>query len=330
MNLLGWFQKQTRSGIEATFSEVIKLAILGFIGFSFNYLVRYFPDFTSSVWTSKRFSIYDATIWIVIIVTASVWITYSVMQRVMRRVELEAREQSRLDPATGLLNLRALNEQLPEAMQERSQTKQPISLIIFDIDNFKEVNTLVGHAEANVILKETAELLSPRAPDQAYRYPENVEQGSRRAVFRYGGDEFIVIAFNTTVDGGTDIYTGRRVFHGKVMADRLQENVWRMDFPRLIEKQKERGLPTRLTVSAGIADSHPSLDPDDTADELTRRAELALMEAKRLNTEDLQKDERFKGRIVAWSRALEEVSATSKVGMTAVGQTGPASSSFSR
>lgn len=67
-----------------------------------------------------------------------------------------------IDPGTGLLNLRALREQLPKAMERARQTKEPLTMVIFDIDRFKEVNTLVGPDRANDILKLVADSLRPR------------------------------------------------------------------------------------------------------------------------------------------------------------------------
>jgi diguanylate cyclase (GGDEF)-like protein len=301
MNLLELFQTH-EPGIKVAVAEAARLmvlwltcAIVSFIG--------YFIGFDNVFLTSKRFSIYDMIIIIPMSVATSIWITSSIM----RRAASEAKKQSLVDPVTGLLNLRAFNEQLPLAMQERRKTAKPISLIIFDIDNFKEVNTLIGYNRANVALKATAELLNPRAPDQLFRHSKSVERETRRAAFRYGGDEFIVIAFNTAVDGSADLGMNENVFNGTTLAERLQENVWKMNCAPLVEARKQRGLSTRLTVSAGIADSQAIADRVGIGDELLRRAERALMEAKRLNAQDPRRNESFRGRIVRWSSDLRSL-----------------------
>jgi hypothetical protein len=64
--------------------------------------------------------------------------------------------------------------------------------------------------------------------------------------------------FNTTVTGGTDPATGKRVENGTRMAEELQKNAWETDFKDLEDKRKERGLENKLTVSAGIADTNPN------------------------------------------------------------------------
>jgi diguanylate cyclase (GGDEF)-like protein len=272
----------------------------------FKLLVSHFGIFSGSFWAGKKVALYDVAIWSGASAAASVWITYSIMQRRIIRVEQEAAELSHLDPATGLLNLRALNEQLPHEIEQTRQTKEPLTMIIFDIDGFKEVNTLIGHDRANLILKGVASLLSPRSPDQAFRYPENFESLSERRIFRYGGDEFIILAFNTTIGGGTDPGTGKKVYDGTTMAVRLQENVWNRNFPELANKSRQRRGIKKLTVSAGIADTIPSLDPDDTAQQLTRRAEAGLIEAKRLNTENPQRNDDFRGTTVPWTAELDQ------------------------
>jgi diguanylate cyclase (GGDEF)-like protein len=333
MKLLDWLQKPAASGIEAGVSEIIKLAIVGLVGAVFNHLIGLFPGVNSSFWGTKPFTVYEIAVWLALAVVASFWITQSVMRRQIVRTqaaaasetsrikaeaddeisrvkaeaakkELEAQELSQTDPTTGLLNLRALDDQLPKAFALAKENGQPLTMVIFDIDGFKEVNTLVGHDRANIILKAVAATLSPRAPDKAFRYPENVEV-NKRVVFRYGGDEFIIIAFNTTVIGGTDPAKGKRVENGTRMAEVLQGNLWSTDFKDLQEKRKERGLENKLTVSAGIADTNPTLDPKDTFEELRHRAEMALIEAKRLNAVSGPKGKDFKGTVVPYNIDLE-------------------------
>lgn len=333
MKLLDWLQKPAESGIEAGVSEIIKLAIVGLAGAVFNHVIGLFPGVNSSFWGTKPFTVYEIAVWLALAVVASFWITHSVMRREIARIqaeaeneigrvkaeaereisrvkaeaekrELEAQELSQTDPTTGLLNLRALNDQLPKAFALAKEKKQPLTMVIFDIDGFKEVNTLVGHDRANIILKAVAAALSPRAPDKAFRYPENVEV-NKRVVFRYGGDEFIILAFNTTVTGGTDPATGKQVEYGTRMAEVLQENLWRTDFKDLEDRRKERGLKNKLTVTAGIADTNPRLEPEDTFEELRHRAEIALIEAKRLNAVSGPKNKDFKGTVVPYNIDLE-------------------------
>jgi GGDEF domain-containing protein len=174
-------------------------------------------------------------------------------------------------------------------------------MAIFDIDRFKEVNALVGHDGANDILKSVADSLKPRGVDKAFRHPEDADPMNERVVFRYGGDGFIILAFNTTVAGATVRETGKTVFRGIGMAEAMQKTVFDKIFSDLARERTKRGEAPGLTISAGLADTSPSLDPSDTPDRLTRRAELALIEAKRLTGNHSKKDEKFRGTITHWS-----------------------------
>src|SRR5271156_1651869 len=163
MKLLDLLQKPAESGIEGGVSEIIKLAIVGLVGAVFNHAIGLFPGVNSSFWGTKPFTVYEIAVWLALAIVASFWITHSVMRREIARIqaeaaaetsrvkaeaekrELEAQELSQTDPTTGLLNLRALDDQLPKAFALAKENGQPSTMVIFDIDGFKEVNTLVGH-----------------------------------------------------------------------------------------------------------------------------------------------------------------------------------------
>ena len=70
-------------------------------------------------------------------------------------------------------------------MNQASRSKKPLTLIMIDVDRFKQVNTRFGHLTGDVVLANTAAMLkhSVRGSD---------------AVFRYGGDEFLVILADTS------------------------------------------------------------------------------------------------------------------------------------
>jgi diguanylate cyclase (GGDEF)-like protein len=323
MKLLAWLLTPAKSGIEHAVSKAIELAILGLGGLILTFLLARIPGFTDTFWASKRFALYELIIWLLATAAAAALITFSLMQRKLKRLEAEAesklkrieaeaekraqelKEVSELDPATGLLNLRAYKEQLPKAMETARLANEPLTMVIFDIDGFKEINTLVGHDRANVILKAVAACLNPRAPDQAFRYPENVDRKTQSVTFRYGGDEFIILAFNTAMFGGTNEATRKRVNNGFIMAERLQTNVCAINVHALVYEPGESNTPSKVTVSAGIADSNPAQEPEDTIAALTRRAERALIAAKRLNAKATRAAETFKGTIVPYKLDLE-------------------------
>jgi diguanylate cyclase (GGDEF)-like protein len=98
-----------------------------------------------------------------------------------RRMERELVRLSRTDGLTGLYNQRYFYEVLKAEMRRAQRQNHPISLILLDVDNFKEYNDLYGHLEGDEMLARVALCL---------------KKACRRDVdmaFRYGGDEFILV-----------------------------------------------------------------------------------------------------------------------------------------
>jgi diguanylate cyclase (GGDEF)-like protein len=151
-------------------------------------------------------------------------------------------EQARTDPLTGLLNHRAFHELLRDALLDASAKHGTVSLVMLDLDDFKRVNDVYGHAVGDAVLAKVAEVL----------------RGSLRgsdAVCRIGGEEFAVV-----VPGGDlDVAMG--------LADRLSEQLLSYEFE----------TAGHLSVSVGVA-----IGPAHAANprELVACAEVAMMTAK--------------------------------------------------
>jgi GGDEF domain-containing protein len=137
------------------------------------------------------------------------------------------------------------------------------------------------------------------------RYPPDVEPKTRNVIFRYGGDEFIVLAFNTSMYGGTDEITRKKVDSGFGMAQALQRKVSSIDVHALVGEYEKSDTPSKVTVSAGVADTNPAQEPDDTVAALTRRAERALLAAKQVNAKATQAAKEFNGTVVPYKPELE-------------------------
>lgn len=90
------------------------------------------------------------------------------------------RQLSMVDPLTGLWNRSSILDILQRELERCSRLAMPISLIVVDIDRFKEVNDRYGHLGGDAVLKETA--LRLRCAVRSYD-----------AVGRFGGDEFLVV-----------------------------------------------------------------------------------------------------------------------------------------
>lgn len=105
----------------------------------------------------------------------------------IEHLQAELREQSLRDPMTGLYNRRFLAESLKHLIVQAERQHQPLSIIIADIDNFKQINDRFGHQVGDKYLVEIANLLV---------------QNSRGSdiVCRYGGEEFLLLIYGATMD----------------------------------------------------------------------------------------------------------------------------------
>ena len=158
--------------------------------------------------------------------------------------EIRARleHQARTDALTGLLNHSVFYEQLLHALQESSRLHSPVAVLMLDIDDFKHVNDVHGHAVGDELLGFLAEVL------RASVRPEDT-------VCRLGGEEFAVVMVGCTEDNALRV------------ADRIKSRLAESEFPGI----------GRLAVSVGLA-----LGPEHAMNprELAACAEAAMMTAK--------------------------------------------------
>lgn len=89
-------------------------------------------------------------------------------------------EQAIHDPLTGLYNRHFFNETIPRELTRAERESYPVSFVLMDIDHFKAVNDTYGHQVGDLVLQHVASVLSK-------------ETRASDFVFRYGGDEFIVV-----------------------------------------------------------------------------------------------------------------------------------------
>jgi diguanylate cyclase (GGDEF)-like protein len=158
--------------------------------------------------------------------------------------ENEARNLARHDPLTGLPNRRFFEERLDECLQAAGPSTQ-LAVLMLDLDGFKAVNDVHGHAAGDRALREFADRVSRAVRPHAF-------------LARIGGDEFsIIMPQIASIDDATDL--ARRV--GLTVAD-----------PFSIEN-----ATVRFGVGVGIA---VAPDDGDRADDLVRRADRALYRAK--------------------------------------------------
>jgi diguanylate cyclase (GGDEF)-like protein len=165
------------------------------------------------------------------------------IQRVFE-VYLQAEAAKRfayMDFLTGLPNRRKLDETLSASIDVSKEDENPLTVILFDIDNFKQVNDTYGHDVGDAVLKSVA-------TNVKNTLSEDVSFG------RWGGEEFIIIAPNKTFEQGREI--------AKIVQQKMEENV--ID---------EVGV---VTASFGVA----TLQDNDESKDILKNADQALYKAK--------------------------------------------------
>lgn len=174
----------------------------------------------------------------------------------LERRQGELYQMAMHDRLTGLWNRRYFELFLERVLQHASQGRQQVTLLVFDIDNFKQYNDNFGHPAGDEILRSTATLIQSLIREHD-------------VVARIGGDEFAVIFW----DKGEPRHLGSQHPDSVIgIAKRFQKAICEHKFPKL--GQEAVG---RLTVSGGLAGF-----PWDgrTPDELLARADANAMRSK--------------------------------------------------
>ncbi|MCF6174002.1 MAG: GGDEF domain-containing protein [Campylobacteraceae bacterium] len=161
------------------------------------------------------------------------------------KLEIEKLErESNIDPLTKTYNRRALTKDLQEILIAGKEKNLDMEFVIFDADDFKNINDTFGHVAGDKTLIFMTRLIE-----------NSIRKGVR--IYRYGGEEFVVILNRSTLDNCEKI---------------VQRIIKNADESKLLYK----GNSIHLTLSAGIT-SHKK---GDSADEMINRADKALYSAK--------------------------------------------------
>lgn len=176
---------------------------------------------------------------------------------------LELHRLATVDELTGALNRRAFANLLPTIIERARAERRRVSLMYFDIDDFKLYNDRYGHAAGDEVLRESIAALR-----------DSIRAGD--LVFRMGGDEFVVLFCdpNPPRRGGSGVPE-----NVEEIAERCRAAVRRLQLPLLADSG-----PGPVTISAGCA-----LFPWDAAnaDELIALADKRALEAKRLGKDQI-------------------------------------------
>ena len=176
------------------------------------------------------------------------------IQRQLINTRDELHSQATTDPVTGLWNRAAITDILQRELSRSARSKEPVGLVMVDLDRFKQVNDQFGHQAGDAVLRECGRRM--RSAVRTYD-----------ATGRYGGDEFL------SIHPGCDLEICTML--GGRLRQRLAET------PVLFN-----GLEIPITGSVGIASSEMVFTLE--AEALIFLADAALYEAKRAGRNRLE------------------------------------------
>ena len=135
-------------------------------------------------------------------------------------------EKAIKDPLTGVMNHGEIETQLNNALARRQSNDQPVSVMMLDLDHFKQVNDNYGHAVGDVTLKHFAKILMDIATEE------------KALVGRWGGEEFVIVCRDKNADAA------------RLLAEKIRESIAEYQFPDIYH----------LTCSIGVTELHPEDD----------------------------------------------------------------------
>ena len=162
----------------------------------------------------------------------------------LTRTERDYRQQSLIDPLTGVLNRLALTRRLEELRAQEAVGHGQLCVIVGDIDHFKTINDTRGHAVGDIVLRDVAGILRTNLRSSALLY-------------RTGGEEFVALL------------PGLRGDQGDQIAERLREAV-----------EEARSADVAVTMSFGVASTDGDLGSDVDPERVMKVADRRMYLAK--------------------------------------------------
>lgn len=160
----------------------------------------------------------------------------------LEKANQRIKKLSRKDPLTDLYNRRAFMEYFKKQLAQFKRHSHSLTLIITDIDDFKEINDTYGHSVGDDVLEKLGEIL-------------NQETRQEDMAARVGGEEFAILLIKTETDNACNY------------AERVSQK---------LKDMKLETISKPVTLSFGISAARPDDDPDD----LYKRSDKALYKAK--------------------------------------------------
>lgn len=176
---------------------------------------------------------------------------FSTYLRKVREQEEKLLEMTLTDPLTGIPNRRAFENHIKDAISISRRNEWTMSIMLLDVDFFKNYNDFYGHSDGDTCLKLVANQLN--------------EIVSRNTDFcaRYGGEEFVCILPNTSAEGA------------KSKAEELRKAIESLAIPHEASR-----IANVITISIGVATFPFKLDSNWRKDVIVEQADKALYQAK--------------------------------------------------
>jgi diguanylate cyclase (GGDEF)-like protein len=165
--------------------------------------------------------------------------------------ELELRTIAFTDGLTNLLSRKAWKDRVEAEIDRAMRHPSPLSVLMLDLDHFKKVNDTYGHDVGDLVLRKTAQVV-------------NAAMRKHDLAGRLGGEEFAICVINAPVQAGLTI------------AERIRAEIAALEFP------EHAGLSCSASIGVTV------FEPGRDVDELLKRADLALYEAKRSGRNQVQ------------------------------------------
>lgn len=169
----------------------------------------------------------------------------SELNAISKRFEIN----STTDYLTGLYNRRYFNEIFQKEWSSAARSRNPLTVVMIDIDFFKNYNDIYGHLQGDVCLKLVAEAIKKTA----FR-PKDVAA-------RFGGEEFILLLPDTDADGGERV------------ANRIIDNIDKLNL-----ENSGSSVSKKVTVSIGVSSVIPQ--KKDSPNVFLNTSDMALYRAK--------------------------------------------------
>ena len=187
----------------------------------------------------------------------------------LRYAQARIRHLAYFDALTGLPNRTHLRGQFEQALATARYAGQPIAVVFFDLDNFKEINDTAGHSVGDDVICAVAQRLG-----------QNMREDD--ILCRFGGDEFLLLMPNTDA-AAAEVFTGQ-----------LME--------QLCKPVEVEGRLLDIAASAGF-----SMFPDDAqdAENLVREADTALFRAKEEGGNAVLRFQAWMGEAVSWRHDMQ-------------------------